>query len=748
MTKALLLCLALLASWPAAPAAETDDTITAVRLAPGESILLDGTLAHPAWRRAPVFDRFVEKDPVNGAPPVQRTAVQVLFDARAVYLGVTAFETDPQRIRDAVVRHDGVIRTQDFVVAYVDAIGQRSSAQFFRVNAGGSIADGLYTAADDSEDFAPDFDWDAAVARLPGGRGWTAVLRLPFASLRYAPGVPHWRFMVARRLPREQFHLLASVTIPRDAPSFIATLQPLAGIELPQSHGQLVVRPSVTARTTRERVTAHAQREQPATRRDAVDASLDLKWRPHASLLVDATLNPDFSQVELDVPQLAGNTRFALALTEKRPFFFESADLLKTPTEALYTRSFTEPRAGLRATWRGAAWAGTTLAIADRGGGFVLLPGPYGTGAAAQPASRTLAARARSDDGTLAVGGAAALREYRDGRGANAVLGPDLAWQMTPQWRLRGQWLHARTTALADSSGTLRHGAADGAERIYLRALRNAGDGETIVSIDDVGSGFRNDSGFVAQAGTRKVALFQSLGWHGLGPFNDFFVNVDAYDVRDRASGEIVQQVVRPGLWLTGANNLEAWFEVFARSALRTAAGAPLLRERYVNAGLVMTPAPWFPLVDGYVELGEMADTSAGTVRPGARLSVLAKLRPLARLEFEPSLRQGLLREGHRSMYREQALQLLAVWHFDARQHLRVIAQRSTLARRAEPGVAAQDARADTQSLTWAYRRSAGTRVYVGATRGRDFGTPGRRTTEAFVKLQFDADELATAWRR
>ena len=147
--------------------------------------------------------------------------VQVLFDEQALYIGVIAHDDAPARIVDTPVRHDGVIRTQDFVVAYVDAIGSKRSAQWFRVNAAGSKADGLHAAADDSEDFAPDFDWDADVAPHP--QGWTAVLRLPFASLRFAEGgQDRWRIMVARRLPREQFHLMTSVPVPRDAPSFIA----------------------------------------------------------------------------------------------------------------------------------------------------------------------------------------------------------------------------------------------------------------------------------------------------------------------------------------------------------------------------------------------------------------------------------------------------------------------------------------------------------------------------------------------
>ena len=227
--------------------AQTVLPMRAVALDAGERIRLDGRLDHPAWQRAPVFDRFVERDPSPGAQPPQPTRVQLLFDAQALYVGITAVDSEPQRIRRPLVRDDQVNRTQDFVVVYVDAIGSRRSAQFFRVNAAGSRGDGIHTAADDSEDFAPDFDWDAAVADHP--QGWSAVLRLPFASLRFAEGEQdRWRVMVARRLPRESFHLVLSVPLPREASSFIDRLQPLQGIRLPEKHAFLTLRPSLTLR--------------------------------------------------------------------------------------------------------------------------------------------------------------------------------------------------------------------------------------------------------------------------------------------------------------------------------------------------------------------------------------------------------------------------------------------------------------------------------------------------------------------
>jgi hypothetical protein len=165
--------------------------------------VLDGRLDHPAWQRAPVYSRFVEKVPVTGGAAAAGDAGAGAVRPRALYVGVTALDTQPELIRDPLVRNDQVNRTQDFVVVCLDPIGSRRSAQFFRINAAGSLADGLYTASDDSEDFSPDFDWDGAGGAHP--QGWTAVLAAALCvSLRFAEGdQDRWRIMVARRLPRD-----------------------------------------------------------------------------------------------------------------------------------------------------------------------------------------------------------------------------------------------------------------------------------------------------------------------------------------------------------------------------------------------------------------------------------------------------------------------------------------------------------------------------------------------------------------
>ncbi len=765
---ALVVLLAAVLAANAAPTVDdARDTVQAVRLLPGERIVLDGTLNHPAWQRAPAHRSFTAKEPVYGVAPPQRTEFRVLFDEQALYVGVIAHDTTPEQIRDPVVRTDQVKRTQDFVVVYIDAIGSKRSAQFFRINAAGSTADGLHTAADDSEDFSPDFDWDAAVsrsARTPSkphpdtqehlvGYGWTAVFRLPFASLRYAPGAHDWRILVGRRLPREQFHLMTSAPIPRDVPSFIHTLQPLTGVTIPQDSQFLTVRPSVTLRHDRANSGIS-----PVSSGNAVDTSVDLKWRPRAELVVDGTLNPDFSQVALDVPQLAGNSRFALYFPEKRPFFFESADLLRSPTEAFYTRSYTQPRWGLRATWRDADWAGTALALNDKGGGLVLLPGAYGTNVAAQPASRAVALRARTDSsegGAVQWGGLAAARQYVQGAGDNAVLGPDVAWQMNAAWRLRGQWLLSQTSAQPDTDGALRKADTQSGQKRFVRAFYQGDEVEANIGLDDATPRFRHDSGFVNQAGVRHAHAWYSRVIHkgAAGSwFDEIWANAELDHTADNQGGaqqgQTVQSSWRPGLWARGGSGLEAWVEYFGHSQLRTGPGAPLLGERFAATGFNITPAAWFPTLEGKLVWGHLADTAANRVRPGGNTHWAVKLRPLSPLELEVSTSAAWLRNGGVLAYREVATQLLGVWHFNARHTLRGIVQRTANDRRSEPGVDAARDRSEVTSLTYTWRESAGTLLYVGASSGRQqaFSNTPARTHEVFVKLQFDVGEARSVW--
>src|SRR5206468_11861268 len=110
----------------------------------------------------------------------------------------------------------------------------------------------------------------------------------------------------------------------------------------------------------------------------------DLKWTPTPDSAIDATVNPDFSQIESDVAVITANERFAIFLPEKRPFFLEGVELFSTPIQAVYTRTITSPRWGTRSTGTFGSNAYTFLVAQDRGGGGVILPSAFGSGFAFQ----------------------------------------------------------------------------------------------------------------------------------------------------------------------------------------------------------------------------------------------------------------------------------------------------------------------------------------------------------------------------
>jgi hypothetical protein len=708
---------------------------TAVALAVDERVRLDGRLDEAVWQRAPVHEDFIQFDPPpNGAKPPVRTAVQIAYDDKAIYFAVTADDPRPEALRAPFVRRDKVLRDQDFVVLFIDPIGLRKSAQFFRVSARGAIADGLYTADTGNEDFSPDFDWDSA-AHIHDG-GYTVEIRIPWSELRYTHEPGQWRLMVGRRWPREQNYLLLSVPLKREQTNFIAEVTPIDGLGRPPAGWSWQIQPTVTARRLRE------SPQRPGGSRSHIDAGVDVKVRPHAEWVVDATLNPDFSQVELDVPQLSRNSQFALFFAEKRPFFLESRDLFELQSTALYSRSIADPRWGARVTHRGANIAGAALIAGDDGGGLVLLPGPFSTGYAPQPKSIASNVRVRWADSAGAVGLLAADRRYHGAAGSlggNRIGGLDGIWLADADNRLRALWLVSSTDAFPAADGRLAHGARRSGHFIDLAYDRHVERSDLNLRLMQVDAGFRNDSGFTTQSGYRSVAFDVNHKWFGLWGFNEFTPYVNVNRSQTLAETAAIGQELTPGLYLQGGRGLEVDIQLRPLKSARATLHGPLhhIPQLYVWATAV--PSAALSYVAGSIEAGKRVDFLADRARSSVNWMLEARVRAGQRLELEPRVEQGILRGDDGRALTETAARMLGVLHFGARDALRIIAQRVQADRRADAaaGIAAAKERGDTLSLVYAHRRSAATVFYAGATLARNKINDERsRSSEIFVKGQ------------
>jgi len=749
----------LLVGAAAAGAAEPAPHPRALRVAADAPALrIDGALDEAAWRDAPVHDHFVQYLPQDRQPPPAgyRTTLQIVIEADAIVFGLRAFDPAPGEIRAPLARRDQVKRDQDFVGIVLDPVGTRRAAQFVRVNAAGVVADGMLIAETDSEDYAPDFEFEAATRRLPDG--YSVELRLPLLALRYpyAGGAP-WRVMAMRSIPRAASTLLLSAPLDKDALHFLAELQPIEGAEdltaSVRSRALLSVRPELTLRGTRASDAAGTRQDTQAS------VGAEIKWRPRADWVFDATLNPDYSQVDLDVPQLSGNTRFALSVPEKRPFFLESSDVLGLPLEAFYSRAVTDPGWGLRATWRGVHADATALSLRDDGGGQILLPGPYAT-AVAEQTQRSQASLARGRwhaSDRLSAGALLSLRDYADGR-SNRLAGADLVWRDSDAQQFRARALASQTTALFDASGAVRDGPREDGHDLNLAWNRRVPGWNFSAEVGEVSPRFRNDNGFVEQAGVRtlqaevirrwgEAALPLDVAAHEFETYLWFEQRQTLADAdRGITGGELIQRSIHPGIWLAAGRNSEASLQLQFDDQ-RAQAGGRVHALTSTMLHWQLNPAPWFTYALLELTLGDRLDVDADRTGRGAAWLFEGNWRfGLANgwgLEFEQRAEQGFVDAPDRSRaLTETALRTLAMLHFDARDSLRLVWQGYHLRRAEDAGVGltAYDERSDELALVFQRRFGTGRSLAVGLSRQRERLEPGgsTRNGEVFAKISFD----------
>src|ERR1043166_8378153 len=273
-------------------------------------VTMDGDLSDEAWKHAAVIDKFYEYQRSDSGPSPVPTTAYVTYDDHYLYVGIDCRDPEPAKIRAPYVDRDHVFGDADNVAVLIDARGEGKVALQLRANPRGIQGDAVNNDSSGSEDFSPDFFYDTA-AKITAN-GWVVEFRIPMSTLRYADADPKtWGLIILRNWPRETRYTVSSSPLPRGSNCFICHVMQLTGItDLPSSQ-HLTVAPYV--RWERSERGPHGEPE--SLNRDGGG---DVKWSPTPDTAIDATLNPDFSQIEADVAQISTNQRFALFFPEKR----------------------------------------------------------------------------------------------------------------------------------------------------------------------------------------------------------------------------------------------------------------------------------------------------------------------------------------------------------------------------------------------------------------------------------------------
>jgi hypothetical protein len=315
------------------------------------SIQIDGKLNEPTWPQATRLTGFWQYQPVDGRPAEEQTDVLVWYAPDAIYFGVIAHDRVPAAIRATVADRDN-IDNDDRVVIELDTFHDRRRAFFFGVNPLGVQSDGVRSEGagqvsnliPGSTDKNPDFLWESK-GRITD-RGYEIEIRIPFKSLRYPGSGPQaWGFNVTRIVQRTGY-TDTWTDVRRANASFLGQEGAIGGLHDLRRGVTIEAQPFVTAAANGKRDTLRN-----AFDRETVDPDAGLNLRlGFTSYALDATVNPDFSQVESDEGQVTVNERFALFFPEKRPFFLEGIELFGSPQTLVYTRRIVDPKAGAKLT--------------------------------------------------------------------------------------------------------------------------------------------------------------------------------------------------------------------------------------------------------------------------------------------------------------------------------------------------------------------------------------------------------------
>ena len=321
------------------PAEESHEAAPTAEAAPLQGqIVVDGRLNEPGWAIVRPATEFTQLDPNEGEPASEPTEVRILFDAEALYVGARLGDSQPPSNR--LARRDTPLVDSDWFIVALDSYHDHLTAFRFSINPAGVRQDDIYSSAvasrsvtrrgESEGDLSWDPVWEAKTTVTDSG--WVAEMRIPFSQLRFSRAdVQSWGIQLERRIARKQEVAFFAFT-PKRERSGVARYGHLTGLRDIRALDRLEVLPYVLGQAAQRAVPLNPAAGFPDPFRSGsqFDGGLgaDVKYRVTSNFTLDATLNPDFGQVEVD-PAVINLTAFETRYEEKRPFFVEGADIFR-----------------------------------------------------------------------------------------------------------------------------------------------------------------------------------------------------------------------------------------------------------------------------------------------------------------------------------------------------------------------------------------------------------------------------------
>lgn len=472
-----------------------------------ETISVDAVLDEPAWKSATKMILSYENNPGEGTPAPVKTEVYFYQDGNALNVAFKAFDPEPEKIR-ASLRDRDALWADDNVGIIIDTFNDERGAYEFFVNPLGAQAD---MKMDDSNGWNEDDSWDAIweSAGKKTAFGYVVEMSIPFSSLRFPETSDDqiWNVAGWRNYPRDVRIQMATHKRDRNIKCNLCQFEQLVGLKGIKAGNNFQVTPTLTISKQDEKPDVPGEWESGDV---DIEPGLDIRWGITQDIVLNATINPDFSQVESDAGQLDVNNTFSLFYPEKRPFFLDGASYFDTSNfNFVHTRNIAEPDVGLKLTGKTNDHSYGVMLANDNNTSF-LLPSNEGSDIATLDKKSDVAiARYKMDIGERSNVGV--LMTHREAEGyKNTLVSVDGTYWLSEKDSIRYQVASSETDNPEDiieefDDFDLQSEEKDQAFAVnYSHSTR---DYNLRANYSNIGEDFRADLGFQSRANIERLVL-------------------------------------------------------------------------------------------------------------------------------------------------------------------------------------------------------------------------------------------------
>ncbi len=434
---------------------------------------------------------FLQRDPRDGTPVSQETTVFLSYDDKSLYV-IFVCKDDPKQIRAHLSKREDVFN-DDLIGITLDTFHDKRRGYLFGANPLGIQLEGIVSEGQD-DDYSFDTLWYSQ-GKLTAD-GYVVWMAIPFKSLRFdSTDLQTWGVALIRNISRNNESAFWPY-ITRRVEGFTQQFATLEGLEKISPGRNMQIIPYGFFARAKFLDTQVPQIKTENEFRGGVDAKIVLR----DAFTLDMTLNPDFSQVESDEPQVTVNQRFEVFFPEKRPFFLENTGFFQTPENLFFSRRIADPQIGLRLTGKIDKWTIAALATDDRAPGKLF---PVGDRLHEERAAIGVLRVQREWQNQSSVGIMATSRDFASS--SNRVIAADTRIKLSPTWVFSGQAIQSFTRLL---DGNHLSGPA-----FSLSLNRQSRHFQNFFNYTDRSPEFRTQLGFVPRVDIRYLNNFATYRW-------------------------------------------------------------------------------------------------------------------------------------------------------------------------------------------------------------------------------------------